>query len=87
MRRKKNLFSAFSSHVRVCAFINHLKGISFDDDSDEDADWKKQSLVEAEVRAYFYFLSSSWQYKGRARLPKRMNFGKISKIEGGGTVL
>ena len=51
MMRKKNLFSAFSSHVRVCAFINHLQGISFDDDSDEDADWKKQSLDEADVRA------------------------------------
>ena len=24
MMRKKNLFSAFSSDVRVCAFINHL---------------------------------------------------------------
>ena len=53
MRKKQNLFSAFSSHIRVCALINHLQGISFDDDSDEDADWKKQSLDEADVRTYF----------------------------------
>ena len=53
MRKKQNLFSAFSGPMRVCAFINHLQGISFDDDSDEDADWKKQSLDEAEVRTYF----------------------------------
>ena len=53
MRKKQNLFSAFSGPMRVCAFINHLQGISFDDDSDEDADWKKQSLDETEVRTYF----------------------------------
>jgi len=35
----------------------NLKGISFDDDSDEDADWKKQSLDEAEI--------------GRKKLPAR----------------
>ena len=51
MRKKQNLLPAFSSHIRVCTFINHLQGISFDDDSDEDADWKKQSLDEADVRA------------------------------------
>ena len=49
----KKTNSAFSSQFRVCAFINHLQGISFDDDSDEDADWKKQSLDEADVRTYF----------------------------------
>ena len=82
--KKQNLFSAFSSHIRVCAFINHLQGISFDDDSDEDADWKKQSLDEAEVRTYFQLFSLSWQYSrncqfwiliflqiGRKKLPAR----------------
>ena len=52
MRRKKNLFSAFSSHVRVCAFINHLQGISFDDDSDEDADYVPSESEESDELEY-----------------------------------